>query len=98
MTITDLRITHFPPTLTQIVDAQGTLSNMATWDVWKAQAVKARAPEELAALGRETVRDYQQYGRAAEDPQGEQFCADGDHLRGRALKAPHTACWTSTPA
>lgn len=68
MTITDLRITHFPPTLTQIVDAQGTLSNMATWDVWKAQAVKARAPEELAALGRETVRDYQQYGRAAGRP------------------------------
>jgi hypothetical protein len=86
-----LQIGHFQPTLTQVIDAPGDGQKMETWDVWKAQALEAGVSEELAALGREILRDYQQHGLAAEDPRGLELGADGDHLRELALRAPNTA-------
>ena len=64
---------------------------METWDEWQSAALAAGVSAELAQLGREVLRDYQQHGQGAEDPDHRQLGANADYLQQLALQAPTQA-------
>lgn len=64
---------------------------METWDAWKEAARRAGVSEELAALGREVLRDYVQHGLDAADPQRQQLGAKADYMLDLARHAPAQA-------
>ena len=55
--------------------------DMETWDEWQSAALAAGVSAELAQLGREVLRDYQQHGQGAEDPDHRQLGANADYLQ-----------------
>ena len=65
--------------------------DMETWDEWQSAALGAGVSAELAQLGREVLRDYQQHGQDAEDSHHQQLGANGDYLQQLALQAPTQA-------
>jgi len=61
------------------------------WDHWEQQALHAGVGAELAALGRQVMRDHAQHGRGLEDPEQPFLGARGEYVLQLALQAPVTA-------
>jgi len=64
---------------------------METWDEWQSAAIAADVSAELVQLGREVMRDYQQHGHSAEDPDRRLLGGNGEYLQQLALTAPTQA-------